>query len=138
VKKQHEKTQQPLANMIVQKRQSTCLKLKICNCDSAGKNTFPFSSRLNINMQRSWGMSSMHKDLWSRWKWCTKGQILQMLQLSKITGRVKLLKGVLEAWAYWVCRQRTDRITVVVELYLTTAPKMTVILFWFWESKTEI
>lgn len=56
-KKQYEKTQQLSAKMVVQKRKSTCLKLKICNCDSAGKNAFPFSSRLNINMQRSWGMS---------------------------------------------------------------------------------
>lgn len=61
-----------------------------------------------------------------------------MLQLNKITGGVKLLKGVLEDRAYQVGRQRTGRITVVVEVYLPAAPKMTIILFWFRESKTEI
>lgn len=52
-----------------------------------------------------------------------------MLQLNKITGGVKILKGVLEDRAYQVGRQRADRITVVVEVYLPTAPKMTIILF---------
>lgn len=52
-----------------------------------------------------------------------------MLQLNKITGGVKILKGVLEDQAYQVGRQRADRITVVVEVYLPTAPKMTIILF---------
>lgn len=52
----------------------------------------------------------------------TKGQILQMLQLDKITGGLKLLKGVLKEGAYWVGSQRTDRITVVVKVHLPTDP----------------
>lgn len=68
----------------------------------------------------------------------TKGQIRQMLQLNKITGGLKLLKGVLKDGAYWVGSQRTDRITVIGKVHLPTHPQITIILFEFWESEIEI
>ena len=76
--------------MVDQKRKPACLKLKLCSFDNVGKNISPFSSRLNISMQRNWGCLSKHKDLWRRWKWLQISWLEQGVNNAKITGSIPL------------------------------------------------